>query len=90
MTHECKAVNVIRKDNLEGEKRLFNYGAISTRYLLEMKQKNLDSYNTQKLIQNCFFSVTKSCLTLWEPMDCSTPGFPVLHYLLKFAQIHVD
>ena len=26
-------------------------------------------------------SVDKSCLTLWDPMDCSTPGFPVLHYL---------
>ena len=22
-------------------------------------------------------------------MDCSTPGFPVLHYLLEFAQTHV-
>ena len=21
-------------------------------------------------------------------MDCSTPGFPILHYLLEFAQIH--
>ena len=26
------------------------------------------------------FSVTKSCLTLCDLMDCSTPGFPVLHY----------
>ena len=34
-------------------------------------------------------SVTKSCPTLWDPMDCSTPGFPVLHYLPKFAQTHV-
>ena len=25
--------------------------------------------------------VTKSCLTLCDPMDWSTPGFPVLHYL---------
>ena len=24
-----------------------------------------------------------------NPMDCSTPGFPVLHHLLEFAQIHV-
>ena len=24
--------------------------------------------------------VAKSCLTLRDPMDCSTPGFPVLHY----------
>ena len=34
----------------------------------------------------CCFSVTKSCLALCNPMDCSTPGFPVLHSLLEFAQ----
>ena len=28
------------------------------------------------------------CPTLSDPMDCSTPGFPVFHYLLEFAQIH--
>ena len=37
---------------------------------------------------NCC-SVAKSWLTLWNPMDCSTPGFSVLHYLLEFAQNHV-
>jgi len=26
---------------------------------------------------------------LCDPMDCSTPGFPVFHYLLEFAQTHV-
>ena len=31
-------------------------------------------------------SVTKSCLTLCNPTDCSMPGFLVLHYLLEFAQ----
>ena len=34
-------------------------------------------------------SVTQSCLTLWDPMDCSTPGFSVPHLLPKFAQVHV-
>ena len=34
-------------------------------------------------------SVTQSYLTLWDPMDCSTPGFPVLHHLLESAQTHV-
>ena len=34
-------------------------------------------------------SVTKSCPTLCDPMDCSTPGFPVFHYLLEFAQTQV-
>ena len=24
-----------------------------------------------------------------DPMDCSTPGLPVPHHLLKFAQVHV-
>ena len=34
-------------------------------------------------------SVTKSCPTLCNPMDCSTPGFPVHHQLLELAQTHV-
>ena len=28
-------------------------------------------------------------LTPCDPMNCSTPSFPVLHYLSQFAQIHV-
>ena len=34
------------------------------------------------------FSVTKLCPTLCDPRDCSMQGFPVLHYLLEFAQTH--
>ena len=34
----------------------------------------------------CVCSVTKSCLTLWDPMKCSMPGFPVLHYLPEFVK----
>ena len=34
-------------------------------------------------------SVAQSCPTLSNPMDCSTPGFPVLHHLLEFAQTQV-
>ena len=34
-------------------------------------------------------SVAQLCPTLWDPMDCSTPGFPVHHQLLQFAQTHV-
>ena len=33
--------------------------------------------------------VAQLCQTLGHPMDCSTPGFPVLHHLLDFAQTHV-
>ena len=31
-----------------------------------------------------------SCVQLfYDPMNCSTPGVPILHYLLEFAQTHV-
>ena len=37
----------------------------------------------------CFCSVTQSCLILWDPMDCSTPGSSGFHYNPGFAQIHI-
>jgi len=37
-----------------------------------------------------FSSVAQSCPTLCNPMDCSTPGFPVHHQLLEHAQTHVQ
>ena len=37
----------------------------------------------------CCSSVAKLCPILCDPTDCSTPGFPVLHYLPEFAQSHV-
>ena len=36
-----------------------------------------------------FSPVAQSCPTLCDPMDCSTPGFPVFHCLLELAQTHV-
>ena len=36
-----------------------------------------------------FSSVTQSCLTLEDPMDCSMPGFPAHHQLPELAQTHV-
>ena len=38
---------------------------------------------------SCCCYVAKSCLTLCDLMDCSMPGFPILHYLPELAQIHV-
>ena len=49
--------------------------------------------NQQKWMKNLTFkaccSVNKSFSTLCDPMNCRIPGFPVLHYLLEFAQTHV-
>ena len=47
-----------------------------------------------KLLLNCthlssvqFSSVTQSCPTLYDPMNCSTPGLPVHHQLLEFTRL---
>ena len=39
-------------------------------------------------ISCCCCSVTKLCSTHCDPINCSTPGFPVLHHLLELAQVH--
>ena len=36
-----------------------------------------------------FSSVAQLCLTLGDPMDCSTPGFAIYHQLPEITQTHV-
>ena len=36
-----------------------------------------------------FSLVTQSCLTLCDPMNCSTPGLPVHHQLPEFTRTQV-
>ena len=45
----------------------------------------------RSLVENVelFSSITQSCLTLCNPMDCSTPGLPVHHQLPELTQTHV-
>ena len=52
--------------------------------------------NSNRWFKNLFIyvflfccSVTKSCLTLCDLIQSITPGLPILHYLLEFAQTHV-
>ena len=42
-----------------------------------------------KLSSVQFSSVIQSCPTFCDPMDCSMPGFPVIHQLPELAQTHV-
>ena len=47
------------------------------------------SWNMDKWGKKFCCSVAKSFSTLCNPIDYSTPSFPVLHYLLESTQIHV-
>ena len=66
---------VFLPDKSHGQRRLMGYGAWG--------HKESDNYlatkqwTTYTSVQ--FSSVTQSCLTLCNPMDCSTPGLPVYH-----------
>ena len=49
----------------------------------------LTSFTLRFYLDVQFSSVAQLFLTLCDPMDCSTPGFPVYHQLPELAQTHV-
>ena len=55
-------------------------------FTTEMPEKPERNYLNQGGLLS---SVTQSCLTLCDPMDCSTPGLPVHHQHLELTQTHV-
>ena len=67
-----------------------------TVFIVTSKTQSEFSEVTARVDLFCIPSVThvvvveSLCLTLCEPIDCSTPGSPALHYLLAIAQIHVQ
>ena len=54
---------------------------------LTKKMKDLYTQMTKHSVQ--FSSVTQSCPTPCNPVDCHMPGFSVHHQLPELAQIHV-
>ena len=75
---------------LEGNSIFFNISInnIFRTYLISQgggKKKNKQKQKTQMGLS----SVAQSCLILCDPMDYSTPGFPVHHQLPEFTQTHV-
>ena len=44
---------------------------------------------TSTIVSVQFSSVTQSCPTLCNPMDCGMPGLPVHHQLPEFTQTHI-
>ena len=58
--------------------------------LIPSQQSNFSIPNFLSVKQSVQFSlVAQSCLTVCDPVDCSTPGFPVHHKLLEPVQTQV-
>ena len=79
---------LIRSAGIERRQRWLMAGMVET--------KNLTGYMAFQLEYKIWASghifccsVSKSCLTLYDPMNCSTLGFPLHHQLPELAQTHV-
>ena len=48
-----------------------------------------EAHSAEDQVEAWFCLVAPPCPTLYDPMECSMPGSPVLHHLPEFAQIHV-
>ena len=75
---DCEADSVDLGDQCENHEKLMN----------SHKEKR-SQRKPRKSSSVQFSSVAQSCLTLCDPMNCSTPGLPVHHQLLEFTQTHV-
>ena len=53
------------------------------------KKGSIKGENLRLYYLSQFSSVAQSCPTLWDPMDCSTPGLPVHHQLPEITPTHV-
>ena len=53
------------------------------------KESGLMTVYNENIFCCCSSSVTRACLTLCDPMDCSMTGLPVLHCLPEFGQIQL-
>ena len=74
-----------------GIRNIFNLGYPKNAFqiLLTTNLYDILGLILSPLLPDLNYSVAQSCLILCEPMDCSTPDFPILHHLPEFVQTHV-
>ena len=76
-------------------KELSSMNSMSGENILQELGESKDISDEEELREfiasNCVLVVvlTLSCVWICDPIECSTPVFPVLYYLLEFAQTHV-
>ena len=62
---------------------------VHNQFVSSLHQKECKKSSHQSHFSISVSSVAQSCLTLCNPIDCSTPGLPVHHRLPELAQTHV-
>ena len=67
---------------------VIKHSGLTQEEIIKLVEQNKESRNRQ-LSSAQFSLVAQSCPTLCDPMDCSTPGFPVHHQIPGPTQTHV-
>ena len=82
---------LVRRRQIRGRRWIWSSSFNSCRKVRHRELKWFTrEYQWQSLkIENQFSSITQSCPTLCDSMDCSTPDFPVYHQFPELAQTHV-
>ena len=79
----------VRKNNIqEFQQHTHTHTQIEVHTGIYMQKEVREIHCIYLLVHHCC-SVAKSCLTLCDPMNCSTPNFLVLQYPTELAQTHV-
>ena len=83
---KCLPTPVFMPGEFHGQKSLVGivHGITKSQTQLKQLSTHICTYNMYK-----FSSVTQSCPTLCNSMECRNPGFPVHHKLPELAQTHV-
>ena len=81
-SHQIKHFSTFKKQKKKVKEEIENAGL-----KLNIQKTKIMASGPISSIQ--FSSVAQSCLTLCNPMNRSTPGFPVHHQLQEFTQTHV-
>ena len=71
---------------------ILNPSSLDNKYFSQHNSKKLLALASQQIVApQCseFHSVSQSCPTLCDPMDCTIPGLPVHHQFPEFTQTHV-
>ena len=68
--------------------KIYNWSGVQGNFYFRQIFPKIEKQESTMLFI-CCCSVPQACPTLSDPMDCSTPDLPVLHYLPEFTQTHV-
>ena len=79
--------HMLKEDLLSGI--WYSHSKKKVRLLQETLQASTWRWHITHTPTSCCCSAAQSCLTLFDSVDCSTPGFLVLHFLQEFAQTRV-